>query len=983
MTIIKDPKDNWKLDPVRAYKKLKQDNYYDSVDLFLRERIAVFEQSSIDLKFKKITSFIESIELMDFSEEELINSSFLKNYLSQISFKCLPKTMKEVKDDPQINFISNDRSHDNYEVSNVNYFIDSPIVLNIIDVIWTSTVGRIIDSQISLTCIGNRLEKEKNIDIEQEKEEESSRLFKIYHFQYQKWRDNAIQNALTHLDLNQNIYILGLDFKQCYYHLEPDWETIFKKIDKNKENIALYKNLTRIIKIIYETYSKRLSTYINFTHTTAKGLNSIPIGYTSSRIISNFMLDEYFDKPLKNKINPFYYGRYVDDILLVISKPSGLTQNGPEELMEKIFIDNNILKKDEKKSNEKGVGEYRICEEKLKHLVIQKNKLVIQYFDHNHSRAGLTEFKKEIDEQASEFRFLPSDDGEKGIDDCAYDVIYKGSINKLRSVIGLSENSTELSKYLSRRIIQHRLSSDKLDDKYIEQLFRFYKGRNIFDFCRLWEKVFSLFITNSQEYECYKFYKTCEHTINLLSYSESIEVEEKLKEDTKKYLQIALAIPIGLLSASDVISELKSKKLIEIIELDKIDLVSKPFRLSNLIRHQFVSYPLYNFSDYKGNLIKFPKKNNQLSMNKKSEEYSPRYIYNEEKILFDYLNKINSSNGTKKTWNETNESNKNSNTEETPKISELKGKKADCTSVDLICFPNTNLGNQSLCIGVANIKVFESDIEASYHPRKYPNLSYKRQAIFYDLINAAIESPNPCDLIIFPEVSVPYQWLPFMVEQSRKLQLGMIFGLEHWVSNKIAYNLTATILPYQNLNHSKSAHVSLRPKNYYSPSEKMKLTGIGLETSEFPTKYYELFCWKGFMFTVYNCFELTNVEHRGIFKSELDFLTAITLNKDVHYFSNIIESSCRDLHCYIVQANTSDYGDSRIVKPTMNETMNILRIKGGENHTLMKTIINFEEIRLFQSKEYDPEDKTFKPAPAGYDNSYARCRGICEKCRYK
>ncbi|GEM_PF-4326507 len=33
--IFKDTKDKWKIDPIRAYKKLKQDNYYDSVDLFL------------------------------------------------------------------------------------------------------------------------------------------------------------------------------------------------------------------------------------------------------------------------------------------------------------------------------------------------------------------------------------------------------------------------------------------------------------------------------------------------------------------------------------------------------------------------------------------------------------------------------------------------------------------------------------------------------------------------------------------------------------------------------------------------------------------------------------------------------------------------------------------------------------------------------------------------------------------------------------
>lgn len=53
------------------------------------------------------------------------------------------------------------------------------------------------------------------------------------------------------------------------------------------------------------------------------------------------------------------------------------------------------------------------------------------------------------------------------------------------------------------------------------------------------------------------------------------------------------------------------------------------------------------------------------------------------------------------------------------------------------------------------------------------------------------------------------------------------------------------------------------------------------------------------------------------------------------YFSNIVESASRDLHCFIVQANTSKYGDSRITGPYNSLFKDIIKVKGGENNVLL------------------------------------------------
>lgn len=85
-------------------------------------------------------------------------------------------------------------------------------------------------------------------------------------------------------------------------------------------------------------------------------------------------------------------------------------------------------------------------------------------------------------------------------------------------------------------------------------------------------------------------------------------------------------------------------------------------------------------------------------------------------------------------------------------------------------------------------------------------------------------------------------------------------------------------------------------------------------------------------------------------------------------YSNILESLSRDIHCYCVQVNSSDYGDSRITKPSKTEDKDIMRTKGGINSTILVDEIDVSQIRDFQLKEYNLQayDKKFKPTPPGF-----------------
>lgn len=92
-----------------------------------------------------------------------------------------------------------------------------------------------------------------------------------------------------------------------------------------------------------------------------------------------------------------------------------------------------------------------------------------------------------------------------------------------------------------------------------------------------------------------------------------------------------------------------------------------------------------------------------------------------------------------------------------------------------------NKKQNKLRIGVASIEVDSSNIEKSY--LKIPNLSRERFNSLVKLINY-IELTKS-DVIVLPEVSVPFAWIGILTQFARRQQKCIIFGLEQTESIEI------------------------------------------------------------------------------------------------------------------------------------------------------------------------------------------------------
>ncbi|MGF7039738.1 reverse transcriptase domain-containing protein [Mucilaginibacter lappiensis] len=1026
-----------------AYKKLKHYYYYDNTSLFLRQRIAQFEdeidKSCDNMDFND--AFVKWTE--KFATQLNTKKNWKAYFTKNIEYKLTPKSFKK----KTYSYLTNRSEKEKLEIERINTFIDAPIEVHIIAVLWLMHAGRFLVNLVDQDNYAYQLELDGEED--EQKVVNGLRLYKPYFIQYQNWRDNALKKAEQLIEDKKDIVILSLDIKEYFHSVKINLDNVkidlFKIKPELKDNEKVIK-LFKLLDLINLTYTKKILPHSTI-HTAKE--SCLPIGLLSSGLLGNLHLSK-FDIAVKEELNPNYYGRYVDDLLFVLTNVK-IEENAVypiNDFISKYFVRRKLLEFDNLSSlnesfykttqlNKKVKYSYRnpnvipddsvkfleslseaqklkFCISLFPSLKIQSKKVVLQDLDHKESPAILNKFKKNLDKNRSEFRFLPEEDKvDKEFDEEAFNMHYSDSLNKLRSIKEFSEDKYGASKYLAGKIFAACLSDESADPKTNKQILTFFKGVNGISFHTLWEKVATYFIINNQSKSLLEFYNQSKKAIKNISFEhyEDIQnpniefIKSKIIDDINDYLQVAIATPL----AFNPSMKFEFLNKIESASFGKIKETSIKIRHANFIRHSWVGLPSLNFTDY---VFKLDEKKEYLNLLKIKEAslnicsleidprlslLSPRYVHFHELNVLEIYKTVQSikeltSNNIQvfdfipdiafdKYW-QINYLWKKSTNDETNKtilkadyFSVTPIPSADINKIinynDKVVYvniPSLNSKKENKKIAIANVKVEPNNIEASYLKR--PNLKKDRRQLLFKLLNLVEE--ERCDLFVLPEVSVPYQWLGLLAYQSNRRSLGIIAGLEHWINaHGFAFNFMATILPIKRNNYS-TCLIKIRLKNHYSPEEKRQLKGYRLlipgETVLSAQKRYDLFHWGKTYFSVYNCFELADIHDRGLFKSRVDFIIASEYNKDTNYFAEIAGSWVRDIHCFFVQVNSSNYGDSRVIQPASSYKRDILQIKGGKNSTIVVGELPIRELRMFQLKEYElqKDDSTFKPTPPDY-----------------
>lgn len=919
------------LDDIKeAYKKLKTYVYNDNFNLHLRIKLAEFESDNDDIE-KTFQTLLENI-----------NNKNISDYVSEIKSYILPKTIKEKEN--RNNIIRNDSCDlsDNIEIDSYNNYIDAPIEIYILDILWIIKEGLyLINDKINNNCYGNTLVIDKNNGCVKH----GHYLFNRYFDKYQTWRDNGIKAAREQSNNNNEVLLICFDIKKFY----PSSEIDFNKIRNTLHNKNISNKFTDLIEQVYIAYQNIIKPGVKSPQ--------LPIGLLSSGVIANWYLSD-FDVALKERFNPIYYGRYVDDIFMVLSnvKPSTNNKNWFDEKF--LYGNDTPLLKIKNEDNE---DTYAI--KNHTNLILNPHKIKIFYFSPQYPSAILDNFQKQLDENNSAFWFLPEDnDLDDTINSQSFDLIYNDTINNFREITGVKNNKYGLSVFLTKQIKKEIICNGN-STNIKRELFRYFKGCRAIEMYTLWEKVLTYFVVQNDIASISKFEKTIHKEIERISSKDinTIEVIKKPLSDYYKYSEnMAMALNYNTITTNKNTDKLHIK-----------------IRNAYLIRQHYLPLPISIYTNLidENNIISneiFSKFKN-LSTNPDINSYkNPRMIHSHEICILkflEYIGKIGNNkekpnyvNDLIKTLNDFN-LNENNITYE-PRSIIYNNNDSNKTLVEIqkiYCNDCTIEKKQQIKVALSNIKINNKDFISNI--KNISNIDTAKIQRHFHLINLAIKESVDC--LVLPEISVPKELLTLYAEQSRHKQQLMILGLEHIVSKECCYNFSIVFLPYIH-NGYKEVLMIPRLKNHYSPQEKKEILKYKKSIPEIEPYLYQLFIWKDIRFTVFNCFELADIFHRSLFKSNIDIMFAIENNKDTYYYNNIVESTCRDLHCYFIQVNTSEWGDSRLSIPKKSEKMTPVRIKGGDNDIIITFNLDIKVLRDFHEQDQLYQNtEEFKNTPPG------------------
>lgn len=950
-----------------AYRKLKSTIFYGD-NLFYKEMVADFEENDE----KMIQTFVKINEFLNNADVDY-NNTYFNDLCDKISFDILPKKFSEPKGD---DLVISTLNCNNIEVSEINFFINAPIELFIIDTLWTLefiTINKSNLSDMQEFSYGNRIDFYKLFkEGATEWNTESTHMFKRYYFDYKDWRDKTFNFVKINIKEKRSIALLNLDITRYYYNVDFKFETL------NVEDGTTCNKLTFYIKKIYMKYKEVIKEIADL-----KFDNCIfPIGLISSRVLSNVYLEK-FDKHMQKHTGHIHYARYVDDIYIAI--PHEKKNNNKKDLISELNSIYNIF------NNESEFSLYR-----YPNLNINKEKMGVYHFDSNNRKNVLIELlnvkiQSRVSDQGLFIDHVPTKA-------TIITEFFKKSSDSSR-FSDLKDNSMDeysISIYLTKLISFYKNTTDIEKRKNVSNvIFDFFNDMASIKYHKQWKKIFQLLYLLDGKY-CQNFYDINIKYIDELNKVSTIP--DSIKVDLKRYLRIAYDLVLCYKITSKSPKEIKQ---------------TLKFVKSLMIDNKLVVQPLILLSDKWNDTNLFTLGYiSSFSISSKRTEFSPYFISHEQFALHYSMNKIINDEqiNLDEQINDNLTLNKLSRDMMYCKDDTFSHKERfinhkfslDDNEFDLInmlfqprqitegideereeyderfiknYFNSINFSNYN--IGVVSICLKSDFIKVSSNQTNYKKYSFKRDVL--SILNEAIK--NKVNHLLFPELSIPFEWLQDLMYFSKRHNITITAGLQYFYidkeDGKCVKNCVATLIPTTLLGIYRHCFLTIREKRSYPYNEKLYIEEQNYKCANSKTKY-PIINYKGIKYSNMLCFEFTNICDRALFKGRINNLFLPVFNKDTQYFSSIVNSTSRDLYCFVSMSNTSVYGDSRVTAPTSSVTKDVVRVNGGENSYLAVASIDINNYNdnisnndilnknRYDSKQNKNEKKVnFKPLPAG------------------
>jgi hypothetical protein len=276
-------------------------------------------------------------------------------------------------------------------------------------------------------------------------------------------------------------------------------------------------------------------------------------------------------------------------------------------------------------------------------------------------------------------------------------------------------------------------------------------------------------------------------------------------------------------------------------------------------------------------------------------------------------------------------------------------------------------------IAVTNYKTTLDDWHAAVDGT--PNLSLERFRTLSRIVNAVIiDVPRP-DYVVLPECCLPRRWAGFIAHRLNRNSVSLIAGLEYRHSAAGLHNeaLVSLVTDYAGYRTGLTLHQAKQSPAWRERQDVSRRAGrpvVEVDSFSPPVYFHE-----DFALGVLICSDLTDIANRAHFRGQVDCLFVPEWNSDLETFAALVESATLDLHAYVAQANNRLYGDGRIRGPyKAAHERDVIRIRGGIHDYVVVGQVDHRALRRFQSRVLPllGDDELFKPYPIGFEISEQR-----------
>lgn len=867
------------------------------------------------------------------------------------------------------------------------------VEFHIISALWLQKVGYRFDAILGDCVYGTRIKRKGN---KLSEPPERYLLGSLFHYSpgFRRWRSRGIDSMESALKRGQKIAALTADVRSFYHEVSADFLLSDDFLSRFRVKLSANQRL------FTSQYVTALQSWA--ANTPEHGSNphrGLPVGLAAPRVIANVLLHE-FDEFVQRETSPLYYGRYVDDVLLVLDNYRDIST--VDEFWSHLISRSNGLIQP---STEDEESAYRLS---LKYspsssIVFAGKKQKLFTLSGRTGLALLNTIGRNIAKLSSEWRMLPdlpSDepDTHADIEGLAADFLASErdsieEVDNLRKSDGVTVKRLSLAIQLrnfesARRALEPAQWRDSREEFYSLAIDHVLTAPGLFAYSTYIPRLVALAVA------CGDWNDARRIVVRIGEVFALIRDTSNASQNTVDLCQDALLEACLEAATKALISTPPDKHGIEVVldAFQKLGAATKTpkemERTSNALFNRDLGYDALRESwidptEITPNemlTIRLPDSIvTTLSLDKAAKFLHEKQLWNQKKGVVPIAIAFPTRPLTTAEITLLDPSCINDPARFFGLVKALMGREVPQSATrtsrsddpsNLITVPLSGMRHNPI-IALPALLTKQSSWNASVSRMADPDA--KRFFRINRLINGILNSGEHVQYVVLPELALPRRWFNAIAHRLCRSGISLIAGLEyaHWqvpgksprfVSNQVRAALLTNVLGYN------SMVIYQQEKERAAPEEArslQRMAGISLRPRGPVSR--PIIQHGDFRFGLLICSELTNIELRAVYRGNIDALFVPEWNQDINSFSSLVESAALDMHCFVVQINNRQYGDCRVRAPYKEEfRRDVARIKGGLHDYFVLAEIDVQALRSFQSSEHSPDDPEFKPKPDGY-----------------